>query len=443
MRIAVAQTPGTRLEDWRETRGLIDEMLARCAASGAGLAVIPECIWPAYCLGSVEAYRAARAGGMPPPEAFLSQLQAASARLRLAVCAGYVEERDGALYNAACLIDAGGVLRGVHRKCFLWDFDHDTFAPGDVIEPVEMPFGSVGVMICADARLPEIPATLAARGVNLIVQPTGWVNAGTPERPWNPQPDFLIAARAAEFGVPVASASKWGPEIATTFVGSSLICDATGNVCVQAEQAETTVLSAEVALGESLLAPIPPEERAVLSSEADATYPRGDVGPLRVMPWTGASGAAGAAEGAGSAPTLWLSPGPGAGRGGAAACVVSGPMAGIVEVGGVRIGAISDRDACRFGAVRVRALRGAHVVVVYGAQTREILVQARACENRVFVIWVTERGYQTYDPRGLRTHAGQWTDAAGLSLDVAFAAAKEAAPRTDMLRGRRPGLYTW
>jgi predicted amidohydrolase len=53
---------------------------------------------------------------------------------------------------------------------------------------------------------------------------------GVASAPWNPQPDFLIAARAAELGVPIASASKWGQEQETTFVGSSLVCNADGQV---------------------------------------------------------------------------------------------------------------------------------------------------------------------------------------------------------------------
>ena len=109
--------------------------------------------------------------------------------------------------------------------------------------------------------LPEVPATLAARGARLLLQPTAWVNVGTPDRLWNPQPDYLIAERAREFGIPVASCSKWGVEGATTFVGSSLICDAGGNVLAQCGTKETNVVVADVTPMEPQRPQATPQER--------------------------------------------------------------------------------------------------------------------------------------------------------------------------------------
>jgi predicted amidohydrolase len=71
-----------------------------------------------------------------------------------------------------------GQIAGIHRKCFLWDFDHDYFAAGEEIRPFDTSVGRMGVMICADARLPEIAATLVRKGAEVILQPTAWVNAG-------------------------------------------------------------------------------------------------------------------------------------------------------------------------------------------------------------------------------------------------------------------------
>ena len=52
--------------------------------------------------------------------------------------------------------------------------------------PCDTPWGRVGIMICADARLPEIAATLATRRRQLLLQPTAWVNVGTPDEPVEP-----------------------------------------------------------------------------------------------------------------------------------------------------------------------------------------------------------------------------------------------------------------
>ncbi|MCK4341549.1 MAG: hypothetical protein KAY37_07500 [Phycisphaerae bacterium] len=459
MRIAVAQTPGVRLDQWRETLALIADLIRRARRLGAELVVLPECVWPAYCLGSEQAYRAARAAGLPTPDEFLTHLQQTAHDSGIAVCAGYVEERDGRLFNAAGLVDATGKLLGVHRKCFLWDFDHDYFSPGESIEPVESSFGRVGLMICADARLPEIPATLAAKGVNLIVQPTGWVNIGTPEARSNPQPEFLIPARAAEFGVPFASASKWGVEGGTTFVGSSLICDAEGAVLTQCGQRETTVAVGDVELTTPRSPELTESERAALLSVAEPRKPRADLPPIEVRPHLTAVGcvpdapcragaleirvpsafgghARGVFEFRGSTVTP---------TGSEQAGVIAEPTADPIHIGEVLVGTAAAADARRFGALRRLALQGVHIVVVFGAATPTQLLRTRACENRVFVLGVGLEGWCVIDPRGQVTVAARWPASASnptsIILDVALAAEKNAAPRTDLIAARCPDQY--
>ena len=50
MHVAVAQTPGVELEQWRETLALVDDLVRQAAELRAELVVLPECVWPAYCL---------------------------------------------------------------------------------------------------------------------------------------------------------------------------------------------------------------------------------------------------------------------------------------------------------------------------------------------------------------------------------------------------------
>ncbi len=283
MRIAVAQMPGAQLAQWRQTLALAERLIAQAAALGAELAVLPECAWPAYHLGGREAYRAARAAGLPPPAEFVARLERLAADLHLSICAGYVAEEGDALFNAACLIEADGRLVGTHRKCFLWAFDRRWFEAGRHIAVCDVGPARIGVMVCADARLPEIAATLAARGAELIVQPTAWVNAGTPAAPWNPQAEFLIAARAAEFGVPIASASKWGFEGDTEFIGSSLICDAGGQVLNQCGPQETGVVAADITPRRAAAPPLTDAERAALLADSPAVPPARDAPTLHVL----------------------------------------------------------------------------------------------------------------------------------------------------------------
>src|SRR3989304_4331510 len=73
--------------------------------------------------------------------------------------------------------------------------------------------GCLGLMICADGRLPEIARTLALRGAQLIVNPTAWVSTARDRRLLtNPQYEYMIPVRALENGVWIASANKVGTE---------------------------------------------------------------------------------------------------------------------------------------------------------------------------------------------------------------------------------------
>lgn len=422
MRIAVAQTPGVRLDQWRDTLALIEDLIGRAAGLRADLVVLPECAWPAYCLGSKPAYFDARHAGMSGPDDFLARVRRIAQERRIAVCTGYVAEEGDRLFNAGALIARDGRFVGAHRKCFLWAFDRDCFTPGQRIEPLDADFGRVGVLVCADARLPEVPATLAARGAQLILQPTGWVNAGTADAPWNPQPDFLIPARAAEHGIPVASASKWGAELDTTFVGSSLICDGDGHILAQCGPAETTVIAAEVEPRVPRCPQMTAAQRNILLSTEPPTLPRPDVRPLELLPLP-----------PGKDPMLARA------QGRAAWQPVTGPDT--TEIDGIRIGVLGPADSQSFAPGRCLALQGVHAIIARAAEP-SMLLQARACENRVFVVTTSLRGWSVIDLRGLVVHQGLWP-AAPLTLDVAATASKTVAPHTDMLAGRRPAQYAF
>jgi len=396
------------------------------------------------------------------------------------------------------LVSATGRILGAYHKCFLWDFDHDWFEPGQTVEPLDSDIGRIGIMICADARLPEIPATLVQRGASLIVHPTAWVNVGSANALWNPQPDFLVPARAKEFGIAIASASKWGVEGDTTFVGSSLICDGAGNVLAQCGTRETTVVSAEVGLTRPrasrvraadravLLGPQPPMLRVVIHPPPGPAVrcktPRmrhsrsvGPPSPTFRRDEGGRAGLGGPAlqfcrgplerapaAGVGEqhpSPTLVIQPGlPTARRAGpspragARTATLAGPRRGAFLLQGICIAAVSDEDARGFAPIRTLALRGTHVVVVFGEKADPVILRARAAENCVFIVAAVSAGAAVYDPGGKVLASCSWspttdnnrTDAPlAATLDTAQAANKLVAPRTDTLAGRNPSQYAF
>jgi predicted amidohydrolase len=446
MRIAVVQLAGSRLEDWRQTWQTLENVIAQAAARGAALAVLPECAWPAYVLGSPADYHAARAAGMPGPDELLAAAGDWARRHHLGLCIGHVGEQPHGLTNAATLIASDGRILGTHEKCFLWDFDRRTFVAGQSITPFDTPWGRVGLLVCADARLPEIAATLVARGARLLLQPTAWVNAGTPEQPWNPQPDFLIAARAREFRVPVASASKAGVEGETLFVGRSLISDTRGRMLTQAGSAGPEIIVAEVGDSRPRAAAVTPRERRRLLDTAAPTAGAGELPRMQVPlaidvtpmgPDTAPSGEITGTSGAVrlvarlEPPT---EPPPADGD-----VAHTWPGMPLTVVRGVAVAGVTARDAARFAPLRCLALDGAHVVVVFGEQIDGTLLRARAMESRIFVVAPECRPPVCVAPSG-RPVAPE-NGAAHVVIDPQLAVDKCVAWRTDVLDDRTPALY--
>lgn len=463
-KIGVVQLCGAPPECWRETQERVAELVCRAAAERAEIVVLPECVWPTYCIGSKQAFFRARAEGLPGEQVFLDGLRRLAKRERITICAGYIAEREERLFNTACLISAAGELLGSYRKCFLWDFDRDWFEPGERIEPFDTEFGKIGMMICADARLPEIPATLAAHGARLILQPTAWVHVGDGARLYNPQPDYLIAARAREFGVPIASASKCGREADTQFTGSSLICDATGRIAAQCDATSNEVIVADVELGEPRRAVMTDAERARLLSDAPPEPTDASARPVsvRLDRERGSRDIDGTPGGCAtvvlnrvasdlpidqtmtilSHEQVRLS---------SDSVSISGPSDGVIDFGGVRVAGVDSEALESFAATRALALRGVHVVVAVGDEIHESLLKTRASENRIFVIVSTPSRVEIFDPTGSvstlteRASADQAGGGGGgralALLNVAAAARKQVAPDTDVIFGRNPALY--
>jgi len=439
LRIAIGQTPGNDLNEWPRVLEIVENLIRRAAGENADLILLPECVWPAYFIHSPATFLAARDAGMPSHEWFVAKLTTWARTQRIAICAGYVSQHGDRLRNTAALISDAGELLGTYDKCFLWDFDYTFFEPGDSLVPLDTPWGPVGLMICADARLPEIPATLAARGARLILQPTAWVNCGAPDELWNPQPESLIPERAREFGVPIASCSKCGSEGGTQFVGSSIICDAAGRVITQCGPNSTELIVAEVDLTPPRPATLTAAQRQRLLSTQPPRLPRADVPPLHVALRRDESDAVAAT------PTLLLDY-PTDERATTTAeiqsenrLLLTGPTETPIDLAGIRVASLRDSDADCFGPIRAAALDGVHVIAIFGDNVADRTLCARATENRIFIVQVTPTEVTAYDPRGRRVAADAKSNA--LTLKVAHSANKEFAPRTNPFTERKPKSY--
>lgn len=230
---------------WPRVVALVDEAGGR----GAKLIILPEGTVPGYVLGTE-----------PVSDALLQHASDALAgcarRHGATIVYGSAKKAGNATLNAAIVIGPDGREIGYAAKRFLWHFDRLWFAPGAALEPIDTPLGRLGLLVCADGRIPSIAATLVERGAEILVMPTAWVTSGRdPGALENIQADLMVNVRARENGVPFAAANKAGVELASVaYCGKSALVDSSGAFVARAGERREEIVFGELELG----APKPP-----------------------------------------------------------------------------------------------------------------------------------------------------------------------------------------
>ena len=441
--VAAAQLPARPLPQAAEALTDIADVVAAAARAAADLVVLPECSYPAYWLGSTDRYFRADILRGPAIEAWFSEL---ARQHRIAIIAGLVHERDGVLHDTAALFDATGVLRGLHFKTFLWDAEHNWYEPGGRVQPVEAMASRIGMIVCAEGRSPEVFASHAAQGAALLAMPTAWVNAaGKPGEYYNPQPDFMIQARASEFGLPIICANKFGQECPEAqFCGMSLIVSGDGIVLAKAPADEPALLVAQVRLKpKRLLLPEATVHR--LLDNRPPVLPPADAETLRVavLPphLPGQSKEEGDAMLAGRGVDVVFDPASATEQ--AVPVPQRGAMSQLQTIAHARVGLLKAGQVRSFVWPRLLAMDGAQVLCVVGPLVDLPRLRVRAVENRVFVVAAPDNCPTIVGPNGqvLAQAAKTATEPLIVDLELAQAAGKVVAPQTHIWAERRCGAY--
>lgn len=212
--------------------------LRQAAAQGAELAVLPE-MWPTSFV--------------PEPTTALIEESARaeedmvrlSNELGLLVVGGGFEERDGALYNRALVVDRGNVL-GAYRKIHLFTPNAEPryLKAGDEPLILDTRLGRLGVLICYDIRFPELVRHYYMEEVEILAVPAQWPEARAEH--WR----TLLRARAIENQCFVVGCNRTGSEPSIkhpgenlVFPGDSRIVDPTGEVLVSGSGEKATLLA--------------------------------------------------------------------------------------------------------------------------------------------------------------------------------------------------------
>lgn len=229
-RVALLQLPAFSLdragESLEHALRRIDDVAVR---ERPDIIALPEVTYPAYFLG-----RRDLAGcGLLSPAQAAERFAAKAREHRVYIAAGLVLDAPGGGYtNGALLFGRDGAVIGRYDKSFLWAFDTRWFSPGSAYPVFETDVGRIGILICADARMPEVARSLALGGAQLILDLTAWVSSGRhPAELTTTQVQHLIPVRAMENGVWFACADKHGIEAESIiYAGRSCVVSPRGDL---------------------------------------------------------------------------------------------------------------------------------------------------------------------------------------------------------------------
>lgn len=207
--------------------------------------VFPEYFMTYYPMDRKEYYK--RAQSLDGP--FVREMKKLAGKYRQWILFGMNERPErkssGKCFNTAVLIDDKGAVCSVYRKAhlfdaFSWQESEDTM-PGDALhDPVDTPFGKIGLGICYDLRFPEPSRIQALKGAEMLVYPSAWVNGPDKFMQW----ETLLRARAIENGVFTVGCCHYSRE---HYMGRSLAFDPFGRKIAEGGPGEELiVLSADI-----------------------------------------------------------------------------------------------------------------------------------------------------------------------------------------------------
>lgn len=444
VRIACAQLHARSVRDAAAALDDIVGAVRLASRRKAGLVILPECSYPGYVLLDSKPYRRR----IPSARHALRAIAAAASRFSIAVALGIVRPLpDGTLRNEAVLFDARGRELCSYAKSHLWNLDHHWFSPGARLPVCDTEFGRIGMMICADGRVPEIARTLTRSGAWLILDPTAWVSSGpTYESMRNIQADSMLRVRALENGVWIAAADKCGSELGSVhYVGRSQIVRPDGSIAALAGSSAPEMIVAEArrSLTRPFVAALSERERHQLRA-----LPRRDK-PARAATrrWLGVFQSASHADDPLAVRALEAQGAQVVIRTRASRAEVSAALAALR---GVRFACIEGHDMLAPEPARAAALGGADAVVwLRPPQRLPVLdiARSRAVENRIYIV-VCARARRdvsacVINPDGQIVGCALTGIASGFvaCIDSSASRHKGRVPFTDIFADRTPKIY--
>jgi rfaE bifunctional protein nucleotidyltransferase chain/domain len=144
-------------------------------------------------------------------------------------CLEFNPER-AAVHNTLFIVGGQGVVGRYRKQQLFSPMEEDRhFTPGDQPLPIVTELGLMACLVCYDLRFPELAARQVGLGARVIVVSAQWPMARKGH--WL----TLLTARAIENQAFVVAGNRSGTTGDTTFAGSSVVIDPSGQIMVEAD----------------------------------------------------------------------------------------------------------------------------------------------------------------------------------------------------------------
>jgi predicted amidohydrolase len=211
------------------------EKIEEAVANKADVILLPE----AMDLGWTDP--SALTEAQPIPEGQTSQFLIGLAKKHnVFICSGLIEKDGDKVYNSAIIVDPSGKIVLTHRKINELDIGHPYYALGDKLNACETPFGTIGLLICADANTENqvLTRSLAYMGADVILSPSSWAmppDHDNEKDPYGSTWENAYMPVAKDFAVWIASSSNvgkmtGGPWKDWNGIGCSMVVDHNGKL---------------------------------------------------------------------------------------------------------------------------------------------------------------------------------------------------------------------
>ncbi len=196
--------------DRKENLAHAKEMIEEAASQNADVLLLPE----AMDLGWTDP--SALMDASPIPDGQTSRLLMSLAKKHgVFICSGLIEKAGDKVFNSAIIVNPQGEIILTHRKINELDIGHKYYALGEKLNVCETPFGTIGLLICADANTENqvLTRSLAYMGADVILSPSSWAmppDHDNEKDPYGATWENAYMPVAKDFAVWIASSSNVG-----------------------------------------------------------------------------------------------------------------------------------------------------------------------------------------------------------------------------------------